>query len=274
MDGCLYQLPLNVSIRTLIGPSRLFPEMGVTLEDLEEARQNMPEGWVAMDCWKTPDNLLWRSISAWTAAFVDSAAGTCSFDSPGFQDCLTWCRQWGGDGSTPQEVERTLVRAGGASFRGICGREEDMAEFWGEPDYTYIGYPTSTGSGSSYEIDISLGISPQCREPEGAKKFLLYAFSRILNDSFPGNVELLRSELAAYRAGERFDWDGEVLVLDQADEDKLWELLNSITLLGSMDSTLETILRGEAAKYFAGDCTVEQAAQRIQTRASLYLSER
>lgn len=157
-------------------------------------------------------------------------------------------------------MERTLVRAGGASFRGICGKEEDLAEFWGAPGYTYIGYPTSAGSGSSCEIDISLGISPQCR-----KVFLLYAFSRILNDSFPGNVELLRSEPAAYRTGERFDWDG---------EDKLWELLNSITLPGSMGSTLETILRGETAKYFAGDCTVEQAAQRIQTRASLYLSER
>lgn len=56
--------------------------------------------------------------------------------------------------------------------------------------------------------------------------------------------------------------------------DKLWGLLNSITLPGSMGSTLETILRGETAKYFAGDCTVEQTAQRIQTRASLYLSER
>lgn len=102
--------------------------------------------------------------------------------------------------------------------------------------------------------------APQCR-----KVFLLYAFSRILNDSFPGNVELLRSEPVAYRTGERFDWDG---------EDKLWGLLNSITLPGSMGSTLETILRGETAKYFAGDCTVEQTAQRIQTRASLYLSER
>lgn len=166
-------------------------------------------------------------------------------------------------------MERTLVRAGEASFRGICGKEEDLAEFWGAPGYTYIGYPTSAGSGSSCEIDISLGISPQCR-----KEFLLYAFSRILNDSFPGNVELLRSEPAAYRTGERFDWDGEVPVLDQADEDKLWGLLNSITLPGSMGSTLEAILRGETAKYFAGDCTVEQAAQRIQTRASLYLSER
>lgn len=274
-DGCLYQLPIDVSIRTLIGPSRLFPEMGVTLEDLEEACQNMPEGWVAMESWKTPENLLWRSLSAWTAAFVDVGEAACTFDSEEFQDCLRWCKEWGGDGSTPQEQEITLTKESVVGlFSALCGRGESLAEFWGETGYTYIGYPTKTGSGSAYEINVSLGISSQCREIEGAKEFLRYGFAQILNDSFPGNLELFRSELAAYRAGDRYDWDGEQLILEQADEYKLWELLNSITALGSMDRTLETILQEEAGMYFAGDCTVEQVAAIIQNRVSLYLSER
>ena len=40
-----------------------------------------------------------------------------------------------------------------------------------------------------------------------------------------------------------------------------------------MDRSLEDILREEAAAYFAGGCTAQQAAKNIQSRASLYLQE-
>lgn len=43
-DGKLYQLPLTVEVDTLIGPSSLFPESGVTLSDLEAAKRQMPGG--------------------------------------------------------------------------------------------------------------------------------------------------------------------------------------------------------------------------------------
>lgn len=53
----MYELPLTVRIDTLIAPARFVPEPGVTLEDLEQARAQMPEGWVPVDSWNTPGNL-------------------------------------------------------------------------------------------------------------------------------------------------------------------------------------------------------------------------
>ena len=43
-DGALYVLPLTVRVDTLIMPSNLIDSPGVTLEDLETAREKMPAG--------------------------------------------------------------------------------------------------------------------------------------------------------------------------------------------------------------------------------------
>lgn len=53
-DGALYQLPLTVSVDTLVAPSRLIPEPGATFAEFEQARSQMPDGWVPIDSWNTP----------------------------------------------------------------------------------------------------------------------------------------------------------------------------------------------------------------------------
>lgn len=44
-------------------------------------------------------------------------------------------------------------------------------------------------------------------------------------------------------------------------------------MLAGLDGQLTEILQDEAAGYFAGSMTAEQAARNIQSRASLYLQE-
>ena len=57
------------------------------------------------------------------------------------------------------------------------------------------------------------------------------------------------------------------------DAAQFYELLNGITVLAGLDGQLTEILQEEAAGYFAGSMTAEQAARNIQSRASLYLQE-
>ena len=275
-DGQLYQLPLTVEVDTLIGPSSLFPESGVTLSDLEAAKRQMPEGWVPLDSWNTPGNLFALCAAYCLGAHVDKAAAACDFETQSFCDLLAWCRAWGGDGSTPAERERTLVTLSWTNSIGqLAGRSKSAEEYWfGTPEYTYIGYPTADGSvGSGYRVLSSLGVSPQCRDLDGAKAFLTFCFSYLQEDMLPANAELLRSELEAYRAGERTDWRGNVQELSQTDADQFCALLDETTVLEGLDPALEEILQEEAAVYFAGGCSVGQAAEHIQSRASLYLQE-
>lgn len=183
----MYELPLTVQIDTLIAPARFVPEPGVTLEDLEQARAQMPEGWVPVDSWNTPGNLFGLCALFCIGAFTDRETATCRFDSQEFCDYLTWCKRWGGDGSTPDSPETTLVGLGWiSSVSWLAGRGEYYAKTWGEQGYTYAGFPVESGSGSAYNILTSLGLGPQCSDLDGAKAFFAFCFSYQQENRIPG----------------------------------------------------------------------------------------
>ena len=272
-DGALYVLPLTVRVDTLIMPSNLIDSPGVTLEDLETAREKMPEDWVPVDSWNTPGNLFGLTAAFCIGRFVDRETGTCRFETQEFIDILDWCKNWGGDGSTPEAPEKTLMKLGWISSLSWLASREDIAKTWFDgAGYTYAGYPVGEG-GSAYLVLTSLGVSTSCRSLDGAKAFLAYCFSGKQESGLPANMEVLREELAQYKAGNRTDWYGEVENISEADEAKFLELLSSVTVLEGMDQALENILSEEADTYFAGAATAQQAAKIIQSRASLYLQE-
>ena len=272
-DGALYELPLTVRVDTLIMPSNLIDHPGVTLSDLEAARENMPSGWVPVDSWNTPGNLFGLTAAFCIGRFVDRETGTCRFETQEFIDILDWCKNWGGDGSTPEAPEKTLMKLGWISSLSWLASREDIAKEWFDgAGYTYAGYPVGSG-GSAYLVLTSLGVSTSCQNLAGAKAFLAYCFSGKQESGLPANMEVLREELAQYKAGNHTDWYGEVENISEADKAKFLELLSSVTVLEGMDQALENILSEEADAYFAGAATAQQAAKIIQSRASLYLQE-
>lgn len=272
-DDALYALPLTARVDTLIMPSNLIDHPGVTLPDLEAARGKMPDDWVAVDSWNTPKNLFALTAAFCIGRFTDRENGTCNFETQEFYDLLDWCKRWGGDGSTPETPEKTLVKRGWiSSLSWLSGREDIAKEWFDGAGYTYAGYPVGSG-GSAYLVLTSLGVSASCRDMGGAKALLEYCFSCEQESGLPANMDALRKEFAQYKLGNRTDWYGNPETISDADEAKFMELLNSITVLEGMDKPLEDILREEADAYFAGGCTAQQAARNIQSRASLYLQE-
>lgn len=272
-DGALYALPLTVRVDTLIMPSNLIDHPGVTLPDLEAAREKMPDDWVAVDSWNTPKNLFALTAAFCIGRFTERENGTCNFETQEFYDLLDWCKRWGGDGSTPETPEKTLLKRGWiSSLSWLSGREDIAKEWFDGAGYTYAGYPVGSG-GSAYLVLTSIGVSASCRDMGGAKTLLKYCFSCEQESGLPANMDALRKEFAQYKLGNRTDWYGNPETISDADEAKFMELLNSITVLEGMDKPLEDILCEEADVYFAGGCTAQQAAKNIQSRASLYLQE-
>ncbi len=275
--GTLYELPLTVAVDTVIAPARLLPEPGVTLDELEQARSQMPGGWTPVGSWNTPDNLFAGFCTAYCiGAYTDRASGTCDFVQQSFYDFLTWCKTWGGDGSIPPAPEQELLRIWQIeSLEWLDRRSEIVQESWfGEPEYTYVGFPTADGSiGSGYRVRTSLAVSPQCKDAEAAKAVLEYCFSYVRAESIPANYVLLQTELGEYIAGNRTDWRGEVQQVSEADAAQFDELLHSVSILEGLDAPLAQILQEEASAFFAGTITAEQTAENIQDRASLYLKE-
>lgn len=95
-------------------------------------------------------------------------------------------RNGAGDGSTPPAQEQTLVHLCQISaLSWLANRSEIVQNTWyGEPGYTYAGFPTDDGNiGNAYRILTSLGVSPQCRDLSGARAFLQYCFSYLQEES-------------------------------------------------------------------------------------------
>ena len=61
--------------------------------------------------------------------------------------------------------------------------------------------------------------------------------------------------------------------MTQAYADELKAYIEGIRDISVYDTTIMEIVNEEAQKYFAGEQTSQQAADMIQSRASLYLSE-
>ena len=273
-DGALYQLPLEVYVDTMIGPSRLFPSAGMTPEELDEARVEAGDGWVPIESWNTPQNLFGLCTGFCIGAYTDRAAGTCNFQTQGFYDFLTWCRTWGGDGSIAEQPEKALLRIAAATPAALANRSENTETWFGEPGYTYVGFPSPNGTCSAYDLRSALGVSPQCRDTDGAKALLEYCFSYPIGDMpSPASRRLYDALMEEYMAGERKNFFGDVQRISREDAQKAYDLMASITVLEGFDGALDDILSEEAAVFFSGGCTAEEAAAKIQSRASIYLME-
>lgn len=273
-DGALYQLPLEVYVDTMIGPARLFPSAGMTLEELDEARVEAGDGWVPIESWNTPQNLFGLCTGFCIGAYTNRAAGTCNFQTQGFYDFLTWCKTWGGDGSIAEQPEKALLRIAAATPAALANRSENTETWFGEPGYTYVGFPSPNGSCSAYDLRSALGVSPQCRDTDGAKALLEYCFSYPIGDMpSPASRRLYDALMEEYMAGERKNFFGDVQRISREDAQKAYDLMASITVLEGFDGALDDILSEEAAVFFSGGCTAEEAAAKIQSRASIYLME-
>ena len=62
-------------------------------------------------------------------------------------------------------------------------------------------------------------------------------------------------------------------MLDEAALDQFRQLLENTTVVADTDATLRELVTDEAAYFFAGERTVEETAQLIQQRVTLYLQE-
>lgn len=63
-------------------------------------------------------------------------------------------------------------------------------------------------------------------------------------------------------------------ILTQEDADQFLRLLNGTEVFTYQDSTLREIILSEAIPFFTDEISAEEAARRIDSRASLYLAEK
>ena len=174
-------------------------------------------------------------------------------------------------------------------------------------DATFIGYPSETGCGSSFMVYGGLAITSDCADVDAAWSFVRellleenqadeymyqfptnkHAFETYVEQAMTAHYEIdpetgepaidpetgEKIEISTGGIGYGDDFMVELYSMKQEEYDAFMELYESCTNVYSYNDSVMSIIADEAAAYFEGQKTVEETANLIQNRISLYVAE-
>lgn len=234
--------------------------------------------------------------------YIDWENGSCNLDGEEFRQVMEFSNMFPDtlhmdmDYSVKQAIEdgKTLLYPVSiAEIYDICN-----AEYLFNGNEVYIGYPVEGNSGTMAENwGPMLGISISSKNKEIAWEFiagfLKEDYQMQIDWGLPMSKTALLSLLEANKETEyelntegqevpvvkgQLRFEGEELVdfysISEAQGDKLLELIEGVEICNATNAQLHTILLEEVSGYFAGDKTVEETMEAMQSRASIFVSER
>ncbi len=310
-NGKLYSIPTCFYINTLAGKTKYVGEKeNWTIDELIETYENAPDDMKLMaDADK--ESLLSFFIYGNINGFIDYDKKECNFNSPEMIKLLNFCDtfetfeadeiDWENlDESYWQQQQYEyeygmindiflLYNAYISNFREF--HELAKGYFNGEP-FTFVGFPTTTGSGIIFESDTQLAINANSAVTETAWRFIkkLYTekYQDMLDYSFPVNINSFNKAADAAQNPQKdsegtvyeeddifFIGDEEIKIGYMNDEEK--ERYKNYLLSASealiYDAEIYKIFEEEITEFIEEDKTAEETAEMIQNRAEIYINE-
>lgn len=236
---------------------------------------------------------------------VDWDTGECFFDGPQFRNILefvnmipdryAWrdeCKtRWDGADMVLHLCRTNQVLLEQTGFRRMYGmREKDFA-FNGRA--ACVGYPVEDGSVGSYfePAGIKLAMSTVCKDKDAAWEYMRQALIKkkvpqglsmadiTVYEGVPVSKKAYLANLYAEAYNKRYGIvvGGEYRLIDRMTKERVEEVnafFDSITRCSIfLEKDILDIVEYEASIYFAGDLTLEQVMDRIQSRVQLYVDE-
>ena len=310
-DGKLYRTASGFSIETVVGAAGVVGDTpGWTLEQFNSALEQMPEGCEPFGQGTTRETILTQCLSMEMNRLVDWSTGVCTFDTPVFADILIFAAQFPKEydwANTEREDDFERIASGRQMLH--INRISDFQSFqmydavFGG-DATFIGFPTTEGTGSMLSIDGSgYAICSKSENKDLAWQFLRplmtaeyqekFMWSLPTNRvAFEKNLEKAMTPVYMRNAdgsflldenGERIEQDrmvwglGSLTVhikaLTQEQADKILELVRTTTKVRDYDSELMAMIMSEAEAFFSGQKTAEEVGRLLQSKVSIYINE-
>lgn len=229
--------------------------------------------------------------------YIDWGAGTCDFDSDSFKELLRFADSFPLDLNITADYSAKAVFTEGrallypVSIDNVYGTASVRMLFGKTP--AYIGYPFDTGCGSLAEItNLAIGISAASQNQEEAWEFLKSLLDSEFQDNIrrglPVRVSSLEQKLEDAMRTE-YDVNGEMTVKESVrfegeepvniyeisaeDAEALRSIISKIEYNTTGDRNLQDILQEEADYLFNDGRNVDDVADIIQNRASVYIRE-
>lgn len=317
VDGKLCMICPSFSITSLIGASSVVGDKpGWSYADFNAALASMPAGCEPLDPYTTRDDILRSLVALEMDELVDWSTGKCSFESEGFIELLKFAARfpksfdWDNYDWTESDDEQVRIAEGRqmlrrASIYYINNLMYNEAYFSG--DITYVGFPTSTGTGSMLSLGAGDGscyaVSTSCKDKGEAWNFLRSfltekeqlnawglpvnrsAFNKLLEEAMTpeyrkdadGNIMVdANGEKLQVSKGQYGRADGSIVniyAMTQEQADQLMELITTTTKVENYNDSIFDIVNEQAQAFFAGQKSAEEVARLIQSKANIYVNE-
>ena len=210
---------------------------------------------------------------------IDWQAGKCDFESAEFISLLETAGQITEHPETteftgytpPEEQLRTGETYVEAVHVGSVTALRDFEERVGQA-LSFVGMPTPDGSnGSVVDLSQPVGVLAGGEHPDGCAaflKFLLLSYDLGYGAENNASLPMYRPYL------EQLESDAEAEGrMTPEDTARFEDFLASVESSTLCDETALGMICEEAAAYFSGACTAEEAARVIQERLSIYVAE-
>jgi len=271
VQGKLSWLPYSFGISTFTAPSAYLSEPGFSFDAAKQAaaKAGLPlfPGWMTRD-------ILWGWLSDFAVGqYMDLEAGTCSFDSEDYisllEECAAAASEFGSDSAALYnsllqfELLQNLIRV------------STISDNYGG-DYAYVGAPGGMSNGSMFSPDLCFAISGASEHKDAAWQLVRSCLSEehqsALSGGFPASAQALDAMIddAVANGVHYYEYEYE---LDKADAAKLRGLISETQTAQDAYPAVLNIMAEDAAQFFAGQITAEQAAAYTQDRVSIWLAE-
>ena len=300
VNGKLYIAFDSVVVYTMVGAERVVGNRtSWSLNDLQKAFSSMPENSTITEYTCDKYDMLQNMLPGCLDDYVDWETGQCFFDSDNFRKILEFLDSFPLVGDT-MKSEEDFIRIndevywkrqnGQQMLTNACIHELGAINFYdgyfGE-SACFVGYPVEDGSvGSYFSIrGNTLAMSSTCRNKEAAWDFIKQVFQPkgITNDTLPEVIPINQHTFSKsiqislnrgpYGVFQLYGPPEELRPLTSNDVQRYKEYINSIDKIDLFDSAIYYIVEESCGPYFAGDKSLDETAQLIQNRVTLYVNE-
>lgn len=205
--------------------------------------------------------------------YVDAAQGTCNFECDSFYAQLALLRrQKVALDTLPKNLDVADIRDGLLYYYVILSADSIVYQpgryLYPElKQYMYYAYPSDQDGGCQLDFNSLLSINTQSKQKAGAWAFLSYLLSSAYQQSvnyLPVSDTVLQEQFTQLLAEE---------TVTQADIDTFYALVDHAQKPDYPTEPIEQIIEEEMAAYLDGAIDEKTTAERIQSRAGLYLME-
>lgn len=311
-NDVLCAIPTSFYIGTLMSASSIVgDEMGWTIDEMIAIADQLPENAKIME-YATKDTILQIMLLYGSDTFVDWSTGKCNFEGEEFIKVLEFANRFDAEynydedaPSMPEMVEAGELLLVDQSLSQVSDFQI-IEKIWGEP-VTCIGFPSASGNGSVMMGEGAIAISSKSKNKDVAWEFLeKYIVDATSGES--GHMWAFPSTKAGLQAvfeeamtpeyqtdwetgeplldenGEKMEYskmswsygDGieyEIFAAKQEEVDKVKALIDTTTTVYSYDTQLFKMVSEEAAYFFNGQKSAQEAAKVIQGRVQVYVDE-